>query len=129
MLISSIFQNLTENALDYSGGKNIYITLLENTAEVCRLRFEDDGRGVASAELPRLFERFYRVDKGRSRRMGGTGLGKTHLSTAVARTVIERGYDVFYNSAIGMLSDFESRRFARNLRGGYHDRLSAQDCR
>ncbi|MEE0804345.1 MAG: HAMP domain-containing sensor histidine kinase, partial [Prevotellamassilia sp.] len=68
MLISSIFQNLTENALDYSGGKNIYITLLENTAEVCRLRFEDDGRGVASAELPRLFERFYRVDKGRSRR-------------------------------------------------------------
>lgn len=83
MLISSIFQNLTENALDYSGGKNIYITLLENTAEVCRLRFEDDGRGVASAELPRLFERFYRVDKGRSRRMGGTGLGLAIVKHAV----------------------------------------------
>ena len=83
MLISSIFQNLTENALDYSGGKNIYITLLENTAEVCRLRFEDDGRGVASAELPRLFERFYRVDKGRSRRMGGTGLGLAIVKPAV----------------------------------------------
>lgn len=83
MLISSIFQNLTENALDYSGGKNIYITLLENTAEVCRLRFEDDGRGVASAELPRLFERFYRIDKGRSRRMGGTGLGLAIVKHAV----------------------------------------------
>ena len=83
MLISSIFQNLTENALDYSGGKNIYITLLENTATVCRLRFEDDGRGVASAELPRLFERFYRVDKGRSRRMGGTGLGLAIVKHAV----------------------------------------------
>lgn len=47
--------------------------------------------------------------------LGGTGLGKTHLSTAVARTVIERGYDVFYNSAIGMLSDFESRRFGNGL--------------
>ena len=83
MLISSIFQNLTENALDYSGGKNIYITLLENTADICRLRFEDDGRGVASAELPRLFERFYRVDKGRSRRMGGTGLGLAIVKHAV----------------------------------------------
>lgn len=83
MLISSIFQNLTENALDYSGGKNIYITLLENTPEVCRLRFEDDGRGVAPAELPRLFERFYRIDKGRSRRIGGTGLGLAIVKHAV----------------------------------------------
>ena len=83
MLISSIFQNLTENALDYSGGKNIYITLLENTPDVCRLRFEDDGRGVAPVELPRLFERFYRIDKGRSRRMGGTGLGLAIVKHAV----------------------------------------------
>ena len=47
--------------------------------------------------------------------MGGTGLGKTHLSTAVARTVIERGYDVFYNSAVGMISDFETRRFGNSI--------------
>lgn len=47
--------------------------------------------------------------------LGGTGLGKTHLSTAIARTVIERGYDVFYNSAVGMLSDFEFRRFGNGL--------------
>lgn len=47
--------------------------------------------------------------------LGGTGLGKTHLSTAIARTVIERGYDVFYNSAVGMISDFEFRRFGNGL--------------
>ncbi len=47
--------------------------------------------------------------------LGGTGLGKTHLSTAVARRVIERGYDVYYNSAVGMISDFECRRFGNGL--------------
>lgn len=46
---------------------------------------------------------------------GGTGLGKTHLSTAIARKVIERGYDVFYNSAVGMISDFEFRRFGNSV--------------
>ena len=43
--------------------------------------------------------------------IGGTGLGKTHLSTAVAKTVIERGYDVLYVTALGMIGDFEARRF------------------
>ena len=48
---------------------------------------------------------------------GGTGLGKTHLSSAVARGVIERGYDVFYVSAVSMISDFERERFG-NSSGG-----------
>ena len=52
---------------------------------------------------------------------GGTGLGKTHLSTAVARTVIARGYDVYYNSALGMISDFEHRRFGNGLISGEAD--------
>ena len=43
--------------------------------------------------------------------VGATGLGKTHLSTAVAKTVIERGYDVLYVTALGMIGDFEARRF------------------
>ena len=50
--------------------------------------------------------------------LGGTGLGKTHLSTAIARKVIERGYDVYYNSAVGMISDFEQRRFGNGLVSG-----------
>ena len=82
-LIGSIFRNLTENAIAYSEGKNIYITLLENNDEMCRIRFEDDGKGVQDKQLPRLFERFYRVDKGRSRQKGGTGLGLAIVKHAV----------------------------------------------
>ena len=74
-LIGSIFRNLTENAIAYSGGRNIYISLVENNDKYCKIRFEDDGCGVEEKQLTRLFERFYRIDKGRSRRMGGTGLG------------------------------------------------------
>ncbi len=48
---------------------------------------------------------------------GGTGLGKTHLSTAVAKTIIDKGFDVLYVSALGMISDFEKERFG----SGYSD--------
>ena len=82
-LIGSIFRNLTENAIAYSEGKHIYISLLENNDKMCRIRFEDDGKGVAQEELPRIFERFYRVDKGRSRQKGGTGLGLAIVKHAV----------------------------------------------
>lgn len=82
-LIASIFRNLTENAIAYSGGKNIYISLIDNNESACHIRFEDDGCGVEDKQLPRLFERFYRVDKGRSRRMGGTGLGLAIVKHAV----------------------------------------------
>ena len=82
-LIGSIFRNLTENAIAYSGGKNIYISLVENNDDYCRIHFEDDGCGVEEKQLTRLFERFYRIDKGRSRRMGGTGLGLAIVKHAV----------------------------------------------
>ena len=61
--------------------------------------------------------------------LGGTGLGKTHLSTAIARVVIERGYDVFYNSAVGMISDFEIRRFGNGIAAeGTDDTERYVDC-
>ena len=82
-LIGSIFRNLTENAIAYSGGRNIYISLVENNDKYCKIRFEDDGCGVEEKQLTRLFERFYRIDKGRSRRMGGTGLGLAIVKHAV----------------------------------------------
>ena len=82
-LIGSIFRNLTENAIAYSGGRNIYISLVENNDKLCRITFEDDGCGVEEKQLQRLFERFYRVDKGRSRQMGGTGLGLAIVKHAV----------------------------------------------
>ena len=55
---------------------------------------------------------------------GATGLGKTHLSTALARRVIERGFDVYYTTAIGMVSDFEHARFGRG-----EDRVAADPTR
>ena len=82
-LIGSIFRNLTENAIAYSEGRNIYISLLENNERLCRIRFEDDGKGVEQKHLSHLFERFYRVDKGRSRQKGGTGLGLAIVKHAV----------------------------------------------
>ena len=82
-LIGSIFRNLTENAIAYSGGRNIYISLVENNGSLCKITFEDDGCGVEEKQLLRLFERFYRVDKGRSRQMGGTGLGLAIVKHAV----------------------------------------------
>lgn len=82
-LIGSIFRNLTENAMSYSEGNNIYISLLSNDERECRIRFEDDGVGVEEKQLSRLFERFYRVDKGRSRKKGGTGLGLAIVKHAV----------------------------------------------
>lgn len=82
-LIGSIFRNLTENAIAYSGGRNIYISLLENDDKMCKIRFEDDGKGVEPRHISHLFERFYRVDKGRSRQKGGTGLGLAIVKHAV----------------------------------------------
>lgn len=82
-LVGSIFRNLTENAIAHSGGKNIYLTVTEKSADLYSVCFEDDGRGVDAKQLTRLFERFYRVDSGRSRRCGGTGLGLAIVKHAV----------------------------------------------
>ncbi len=82
-LLGSVFRNLTENAISYSEGSTIHIALTENNDKFCRIIFEDDGIGVDEKNLPRIFERFYRVDKGRSRSKGGTGLGLAIVKHAV----------------------------------------------
>lgn len=82
-LLSSIFSNLTENSLAYSGGKNIIVSLLSHNNGFYTISFEDDGCGIDETKLSRLFERFYRVDKGRSRQRGGTGLGLAIVKHAV----------------------------------------------
>ncbi|MBE6232519.1 MAG: sensor histidine kinase [Bacteroidales bacterium] len=82
-LLGSIFRNLTINSMSYSEGRTIHIALVENNLKYCRIIFEDDGVGVDEKNLTRLFERFYRVDKGRSRSNGGTGLGLAIVKHAV----------------------------------------------
>jgi len=73
--ITQVFENLLENALKYAPrGSHIDIStrLHPNDVEIC---IRDNGPGIPEADLPHIFERFYRVDKGRSREKGGTGLG------------------------------------------------------
>ena len=74
-LLGSVFRNLADNAAAYSGGRDIFIRLLDNSPEQYTLQFADNGIGVEEEHLPHIFERFYRIDKGRSRKLGGTGLG------------------------------------------------------
>jgi two-component system phosphate regulon sensor histidine kinase PhoR len=73
--IGQILDNLVENAVKYTPpGGRIAVSWQAADGQVC-LEVEDTGIGIAPADLPRIFERFYRVDKARSREMGGTGLG------------------------------------------------------
>ena len=105
-----MIQNLTENAIRY-GRQNGQVDLIitesvthdalpgENLTSIC---VADDGDGIAPSHLPRLTERFYRVDKGRSREMGGTGLGLAIVKHIVSR---HRGH-LDITSALGKGSQF-----------------------
>jgi two-component system phosphate regulon sensor histidine kinase PhoR len=91
--LEQVLTNLVDNAVKYCP-EGCSVTLRaersEGPAPGVRLRVEDDGPGIAEKHLPRLFERFYRVDAGRSREMGGTGLGLSivkHLVEAMGGTI------------------------------------------
>ena len=83
-LLYSIFRNLTDNAIAYAGeGVTVTVQILSEDENYYTFSFADNGVGVAAGHLPHLFERFYRVDKGRSRKLGGTGLGLAIVKNAV----------------------------------------------
>ncbi|MDY4174792.1 MAG: ATP-binding protein [Bacteroidales bacterium] len=84
-LIYSIFRNLTDNAIAYAGDSTTITLQGHETRTSWFFEFSDNGVGVPEKCLPRLFERFYRVDKGRSRSMGGTGLGLAIVKNAILR--------------------------------------------
>lgn len=82
-LLEAVFNNLVDNAIAYSGGSKVKIALISDNDKNVVITLSDDGNGVAPEHLPRLFERFYRIDKGRSRAAGGTGLGLSIVKNAV----------------------------------------------
>ena len=82
-LLYSVFRNLTDNAIAYAGEGTIITLEGKEQGNKWHFIFRDNGQGVPQEHLARLFERFYRVDKGRSRKMGGTGLGLAIVKNAV----------------------------------------------
>ncbi len=83
-LLYSIFRNLTDNAIAYAGiGSQITIDCYLTDNNYYYFSFSDNGVGVPENHLNLLFDRFYRVDKGRSRKLGGTGLGLAIVKNAV----------------------------------------------
>jgi signal transduction histidine kinase len=82
-LLMSMFKNLTDNAIAYSGGRDIYVRLVDIDSSFYTISFADNGIGVDEEHIGHIFERFYRIDKGRSRKLGGTGLGLSIVKNSV----------------------------------------------
>lgn len=97
-LLESIFQNLIDNAIAYSGGTEVNI----KADSKGNFSVWDDGKGVSTEHLPHIFERFYRVDDGRTRTSGGTGLGLSIVRNAVA----VHGGNIKAISTKGLLFEF-----------------------
>lgn len=82
-LLKSIFSNLISNSVTYSGGRDIFITSLDETDDKYTIVVSDNGIGIDEIHYDKIFERFYRIDNGRSRRNGGTGLGLSIVKNSV----------------------------------------------
>lgn len=97
-----ILGNLLENALKYTPEGGTVTVSAETKDGACRFAVTDTGIGIPKADLPRVFERFYRVDKARSRQMGGTGLG-----LAIVKHLVQaQGGEVGMASELGKGSVF-----------------------
>ncbi len=107
-------RDLLNAAYDASGVGDM---LREQTFDAFDLSYYEHDP-VAHKRMAQIFHKMHQYadtfrpgESGSLVLFGGTGLGKTHLSSAVARTVIDKGYDVYYVTAVGLLAEFEARRF------------------
>ncbi|MCL1942264.1 MAG: ATP-binding protein [Candidatus Azobacteroides sp.] len=100
-LLYSIFRNLVDNSIRYGGGGiNIFIDNYAENPDYYYFSYYDTGKGVEEVHLSRLFERFYRVNEGRTRNTGGSGLGLSIVKNAV---LFHKGEIVAKNRAEGGL--------------------------
>jgi two-component system phosphate regulon sensor histidine kinase PhoR len=101
--LGQVFVNLLDNAIKYGRERGkITISAVEKSPTEIEISVQDDGIGIPREDLPRIFERFYRVDKGRSQELGGTGLGLS----IVKHIVQAHGGRVWVESQLGQGSVF-----------------------
>jgi len=84
VILERAFTNIIDNSIKYSGGSKIMISIKDDKKDVV-ISFKDDGKGIPSDKAKDIFDRFYRLDKGRSRKEGGSGLG-----LAITKEIIKR---------------------------------------
>jgi two-component system phosphate regulon sensor histidine kinase PhoR len=101
-LLEQAVTNLIDNAIKYSGAGAAVRIAASQEGNAAVIRVQDQGCGIEAVHLPRLFERFYRVDRARSRELGGTGLGLAIVKHIVAA---HRG-SVRVESTVGQGSTF-----------------------
>ena len=99
--LRQVFGNLLQNAIKYTDEGNVEV-LIENDKKFVNITIKDTGIGIPEEDLNRVFERFYRVDKARSRAVGGTGLG-----LAIVKHIIEaHNSKILVKSKLGEGSEF-----------------------
>jgi two-component system phosphate regulon sensor histidine kinase PhoR len=100
--ISQVLTNLLVNSLFYGKSEGHSIVRIDTMGDIVTIEVADDGPGIDAIHLPRLFERFYRVEKSRNRNEGGTGLG-----LAIVKHIIEsHGQTISVRSTVGLGSTF-----------------------
>jgi two-component system phosphate regulon sensor histidine kinase PhoR len=103
--LEQVLVNLLENAVKYIPAERRIEVAWEARPEGVFLHVRDNGQGIPAEHLPRLFERFYRVDQARSREAGGTGLG-----LAIVKHIMQRhGGAVWVMSEVGQGTEFVCR--------------------
>jgi two-component system, OmpR family, phosphate regulon sensor histidine kinase PhoR len=101
-LMTQVFMNLIHNAIKYSPENSKIIVSASKQNDLLRVDVQDQGMGIPEKDLPRIFERFYRVDKARSKELGGTGLG-----LAIVKHIVQtHGGEVSVKSTEGHGSTF-----------------------
>lgn len=100
--IEQVLNNLISNAIKYNNENGFVSTAIKTDGKKYTIEISDNGNGIAATHLPRLFERFYRVDKARSRKEGGTGLG-----LSIVKKIIEAQQEkVWVTSVVGAGTTF-----------------------